>query len=103
MAGVEARDFSAPDEVREPEKTTVELVKLAGNEIGRYTSTPVGGGRSASSPSSEPTAARSSTSGMSCPAPSTSNTKTGRPETPPQEWCTGSRPATTGGSSATNR
>jgi hypothetical protein len=40
MAGVEARDFSAPDEVREPEKTTVELVKVAANEIGRYTFDP---------------------------------------------------------------
>lgn len=40
MAGVEARDFSAPDEVRSPEKTTVELVKLAGSEIGRYTFQP---------------------------------------------------------------
>lgn len=36
MAGVEARDFSAPDEVREPDKTTVELVNLGGDEIGRY-------------------------------------------------------------------
>jgi hypothetical protein len=40
MAGVEARDFSAPDEVRKPDKTTVELVKVAGNEIGRYTFQP---------------------------------------------------------------
>ena len=30
MAGVEAKDFSAPDEVRKPDKTTVELVKLGG-------------------------------------------------------------------------
>jgi hypothetical protein len=40
MAGVEARDFSAPDEVRNPEKTTVELVRLAGGVIGRYTFQP---------------------------------------------------------------
>ena len=37
MAGVEHRDFSAPDETRSPDKTTVELVNLAGGQIGRYT------------------------------------------------------------------
>jgi hypothetical protein len=40
MAGVEVIDFSTPDEVRRPERTTVELVKLAGGEIGRYTFQP---------------------------------------------------------------
>ena len=40
MAGVEIRDFSSPDEVRSPERTTVELVRLAGGEIGRYTFQP---------------------------------------------------------------
>lgn len=37
MAGVETRDFSTPDETRNPDKTTVELVNLAGGQIGRYT------------------------------------------------------------------
>jgi hypothetical protein len=37
MAGVEINDFSSPDEVRNPDRTTVELVKLAGGEVGRYT------------------------------------------------------------------
>ena len=40
MAGLEIRDFSTPDEVRSPERTTIELVKLAGGEIGRYTFAP---------------------------------------------------------------
>ncbi len=40
MAGVETRDFAAPDETRTPEKTTVELVNLAGGQIGRYTFQP---------------------------------------------------------------
>ncbi|MDQ3784878.1 MAG: cupin domain-containing protein [Actinomycetota bacterium] len=40
MPGVETRDFESPDETRTPEKTTVELVKLAGGEIGRYTFQP---------------------------------------------------------------
>ncbi len=40
MAGVEMRDFSSPDEVRTPEKTTVEVVGLAGGQIGRYTFQP---------------------------------------------------------------
>jgi hypothetical protein len=40
MTGVEARDFSNPDETRTPDKTTVELVRLAGGEIGRYTFQP---------------------------------------------------------------
>ncbi|HEX2064327.1 MAG TPA: cupin domain-containing protein [Acidimicrobiales bacterium] len=40
MAGVESRDFSAPDETRTPEKTTVELVNIGGGQIGRYTFQP---------------------------------------------------------------
>src|SRR5436305_9582064 len=40
MAGVEHRDFTAPDETRTPDKTTVELVNLAGGQIGRYTFQP---------------------------------------------------------------
>lgn len=40
MAGVETRDFSAPDETRSPEKTTLELVNLGGGQIGRYTFQP---------------------------------------------------------------
>jgi 3-oxoacyl-(acyl-carrier-protein) synthase len=33
MAGLENRDFSAPDETRTPDKTTVDLVNLAGGQI----------------------------------------------------------------------
>jgi len=40
MPGVEARGFDSPDETRTPNKTTVEFVKLAGGEIGRYTFQP---------------------------------------------------------------
>ncbi len=40
MAGVENRNFESPDETRTPEKTTVELVNLAGGQIGRYTFQP---------------------------------------------------------------
>jgi len=40
MAGIEARDFSPPDETRTPEKTRIELVNLAGGQIGRYTFQP---------------------------------------------------------------
>lgn len=40
MAGVETRNFATPDETRTPEKTTVELVGLAGGQIGRYTFQP---------------------------------------------------------------
>lgn len=40
MASIESRDFSAPDETRSPDKTTVELVNLAGGQIGRYTFQP---------------------------------------------------------------
>jgi hypothetical protein len=36
MPGVEARDFTSPDETRTPDKTRVELVNLAGGQIGRY-------------------------------------------------------------------
>jgi hypothetical protein len=40
MPGVESRDFSSPDETRTPEKTKVELVTVAGGQIGRYTFQP---------------------------------------------------------------
>jgi ethanolamine utilization protein EutQ (cupin superfamily) len=40
MAGIEARDFNSPDETRTPDKTTVEIVNLAGGQIGRYTFQP---------------------------------------------------------------
>lgn len=40
MAGLENKDFSAPDETRTPDKTTVELVNVAGGQIGRYTFQP---------------------------------------------------------------
>ena len=40
MPGVEINDFSSPDEVRRPENTTVEVVKIGGGEIGRYTFQP---------------------------------------------------------------
>jgi len=40
MAEVEHRDFSKPDETRTPDKTKVELVNVAGGQIGRYTFQP---------------------------------------------------------------
>ena len=40
MPGVEVNDFTAPDEVRRPERTTVEIVKIADGEVGRYTFQP---------------------------------------------------------------
>ena len=40
MAGVEARSFTTPDETRTPDKTKIELVGLAGGQIGRYTFQP---------------------------------------------------------------
>ena len=40
MAGVEGRNFESPDETRTPDKTTIELVNLAGGQIGRYTFQP---------------------------------------------------------------
>lgn len=40
MAAIEYNDFSTPDEIRSPDRTTVELVKIGGGEIGRYTFQP---------------------------------------------------------------
>jgi len=40
MPGVESRDFSSPDETRTPDKTRVEVVKVSGREVGRYTFEP---------------------------------------------------------------
>jgi hypothetical protein len=40
MANIEARDFGSPDETRTPDKTKIELVNLAGGQIGRYTFQP---------------------------------------------------------------
>jgi hypothetical protein len=40
MPGFESNDFSTPNEVRSPDRTTVELVHIGGGEIGRYTFQP---------------------------------------------------------------
>jgi quercetin dioxygenase-like cupin family protein len=40
MAGLEVNDFTSPDEIRSPEHTRVEVVKMAAGEIGRYTFQP---------------------------------------------------------------
>ncbi|MEZ5141011.1 MAG: cupin domain-containing protein [Acidimicrobiales bacterium] len=40
MSPLEVNDFSRPDETRTPDLTTVELVELAGGEVGRYTFQP---------------------------------------------------------------
>jgi hypothetical protein len=40
MPGIESRDFSSPDETRTPAKTLIELVNVAGGQIGRYTFQP---------------------------------------------------------------
>jgi hypothetical protein len=40
MPGIEQRDFSAPDEVRTPDKTKVELVRIGDGQVGRYTFSP---------------------------------------------------------------
>ena len=40
MAGIEHRDFSAPDEVRSPDKTSVEVVNVGDGQIARCTFQP---------------------------------------------------------------
>jgi hypothetical protein len=40
MGPLEHRDFRAPDETRAPDKTRVELVNIAGGQVGRYTFQP---------------------------------------------------------------
>jgi mannose-6-phosphate isomerase-like protein (cupin superfamily) len=40
MAGVEARDFSAPDETRTPDKTKVEIVRVGGTSASRVSLQP---------------------------------------------------------------
>ena len=40
MASIESRDFTSPDETRSPAKTRIELVGLAGGQVGRYTFEP---------------------------------------------------------------
>jgi hypothetical protein len=41
MGNIERNDFSTPDDVRRPDPTvTIEVVKLAGGEVGRYTFQP---------------------------------------------------------------
>ena len=40
MPGLEVKDFSAPDEIRRPEQTTIEVVKIGAGEVGRYTFQP---------------------------------------------------------------
>ena len=40
MAGIEHRDFSAPDETRTPDKTTVEIVRMGGTSASRMSLQP---------------------------------------------------------------
>jgi hypothetical protein len=40
MAGVEVRDFDAPDETRTPAKTRVDVVRMAGTTAARFTFEP---------------------------------------------------------------
>jgi hypothetical protein len=40
MPGVESRDFDRPDEVRSPEKTTIDVVNVGPTEVGRFTFQP---------------------------------------------------------------
>ena len=40
MAGVESKSLDAPEEVRTPEKTTVDVVNVGPNEVGRFTLEP---------------------------------------------------------------
>ena len=69
MAAVEINDFSAPDEVRSPERTTVELVKL-GRRRDRPLHVPARLAlvRVHQARRRHATRARSSTSATSCPA-----------------------------------
>ena len=101
MARVEIEDFSVPDEVRRPENTTVEVVKLGRGEIGRNTFSRAGAGPSTSSPSSAPSHARRTTSATPCPGLWSSTATTAAAVRSPQRGCAGSPPATTPGSLAT--
>ena len=40
MAGIEHKDFTKPDEQRTPEKVVIDLVNIAGGQVGRYTFEP---------------------------------------------------------------
>jgi hypothetical protein len=40
MAGIESKSLDAPDEVRTPEKTKIDVVRVGGGEVGRFTFQP---------------------------------------------------------------
>ena len=40
MAGVESKSMDAPDEVRSPDKTKVDIVRVGDSEVGRFTFQP---------------------------------------------------------------
>ena len=40
MAGIEGKNFDSPDETRRPDKTRVDIVRVGGNEVGRFTFQP---------------------------------------------------------------
>ena len=62
MSGFITKSFESPDETRTPDKTTVEVVDLAGIKAARLTTEPDGSGPSASSRSSGPSRAKHTTS-----------------------------------------
>ena len=95
MAGVEINDFSAPDEVRSPERTTVELVKLAGGEIGRYTFQPGWRWSECIKPVVGTDTCQVEHVGYVVSGSCTSSTTTARPARSRRAACTASPPATT--------
>jgi hypothetical protein len=40
MVGVESKSMDAPEEVRSPDKTTVDIVRVGSSEVGRFTLQP---------------------------------------------------------------
>ncbi len=103
MAGVESRDFSAPDETRTPDKTTVELVNLAGGQIGRYTFQPGWKWSECIKPVVGTDSCQVEHIGYVVSGSCTSTTRTAARARSSRATSTGSRPATTPGSSATSR
>jgi len=103
MSGVENKSFATPDETRTPAKTRVDVVRVGGTEVGRFTFEPGGSGRSASNQSSGPNGARTTTSAIWRRAGWRWCTRTAPRWRSAPERRTGSRRATTRGSSATRR
>ena len=81
MAGLEVRDFSAPDETRAPDKTKIDIVRMGGASAARMSLEPGWRWSDCIKPVAGTDSCQAHHVGVSCRARCTSPMRTGRSRT----------------------